>query len=367
MKPWFSKEEIRGLLLFLPLAVLAVAALLLARPKADSERMLEAEAAAGAPAGESGARPNGAPRTLRLQPFDPNEVTYEALRDMGLTPREAAGLIRYREAGKVFRIPEDVAECFTIGDSLYRELKPHIAIGEAYRLQKRAPQRLAPERDRPERKLLDPSPFRIDTVSAAYLRAIGALTKRQAEAFIRWRDLHGIRDLEEFRESFVISDSLAEALAPYLIFPEREPHPVEQPVDLNRADSAGLCRVAGIGPTTAGRIVAYRERLGGFVRVEQLAEIPGVTERNYEQILKQIFLDTCEIQKIDINFVPPKKLEGHPYIGRKALRKLIRTRQLKGGWHNAEEMINDDIFTREEAAKVAPYLVFRPFSDPENN
>ena len=34
--------------------------------------------------------------------------------------------------------------------------------------------------------------------------------------------------------------------------------------------------VVGIGPRTVVAIMHYRERLGGFVRAEQLAEVPGV-------------------------------------------------------------------------------------------
>jgi len=74
--------------------------------------------------------------------------------------------------------------------------------------------------------------------------------------------------------------------------------------------------------------------------------------------LKQIRVDSCEIQKIDINFADPKVLGRHPYIPPHILRKLLKTRQLKGGWSTAEELIEDKILTREEAARLAPYLRF---------
>ena len=205
---------------------------------------------------------------------------------------------------------------------------------------------------------LAPQPFRIDTVSARYLRAIGALSKRQAEAFIRWRDLSGIHDMEDLRECYVVSDSVAAALEPYVIFPERKARPIEQPVELNTADSATLRSVVGIGPRTVVAIMHYRERLGGFVRAEQLAEVPGVRERNYEKILKQIYCDSCKIRKIDINFASPKVLGKHPYIAPQALRKLLKARQLKGGWSTVEELVEEHILTPREAERLAPYLRF---------
>lgn len=102
----------------------------------------------------------------------------------------------------------------------------------------------------------------------------------------------------------------------------------------------------------------YRELLGGFYSVKQLAELDVVTESNYERILTQICCDSCKISKIDINFADPKELICHPYVSAKALRRIVKQRQLKGGWSGIEEMIDDDIFGREEAERLAPYLRF---------
>ena len=340
----FSDREIRAVAIFLPLAALVIAAVVLVRPKADPEAARKVER-------EFESRP--AADSIRMRHFDPNTATFDELRTLGLTKYQAVSLIKYRAAGKVFRIPEDLTLCYGIDDSLYRRLAPWIRIGRRYAI---APQEFRSGRIVPEP--MPAVPFRIDTVTARYLRAIGALSRRQAEVFIRWRDLHGIYDMEELRECYVVNDSVASALEPYVIFPERKPHPIEQPVEINSADSATLRSVIGIGEKTVGTILHYRQRLGGFVRVEQLAEVPGVTESNYEKILKQIYCDSCKIRKIDINFASPKTLGSHPYIAPRTLRKLLRQRQLKGGWSTAEEMIEQNILTREEAARLAPYLQF---------
>lgn len=344
MKKLFSEQEIRGLLLFLPLAALAIAALLLARriDRYDPDP----EEAAGVPA-------------VALQPFDPNEADYWALRSYGLSQSQAAALLNYRAAGKVFRIREDVANCYGIDDSLYRKLEPYIVIGEKYR-HRRHPSPTWERRSSQRKVVLPDGPFAIDTAGIDFFVATGLFTPRQAEYLVRRHRTDPFRNLGEFAAYFVVGDSIAALLEPYIRFPEAEPHPIDRPVNLNRADSAELLRVSGIGPVTAGRIVAYRERLGGFVHAEQLAEVEGVLESNYEKILKQIYCDPCEIQKIDINFADAKKLERHPYFKPAAIRKITRIKQLKGGWSTAEEMVEDNIFTREEAEKAAPYLEFRP-------
>ncbi len=340
----FSDREIRAVAIFLPLAGLLIVALLLLRPKANPEAARQIEREFEQPAD---------PDSIVMRPFDPNTVTFEELRQLGLSKYEAVSLLKYRAGGKVFRIPEELTLCYAISDSLYRRLEPWIRIGRKYAI--------APREYRSGRIIADPlpaQPFRIDTVTARYLQAIGALTKRQAESFIRWRDLSGIYDMEELRACYVINDSVAAALEPYVIFPERKAHPIDEPVEINTADSATLRSVVGIGEKTVVTILNYRERLGGFVRVEQLAEVPGVTESNYEKILKQIYCDSCKIRKININFATQKTLGLHPYITAPMLRKILRQRQLKGGWSTAEELIEQHIMTRKEAARLAPYLEF---------
>ena len=348
MAKLFSDREIRAIAVFLPLAGLLITALVLVRPSANPEAARRAEAAMEIRRDSTA-----------MRPFDPNTATLDDLLGLGLSKHEAVSLLKYRAAGKVFRIPEDLALCYGISDSLYRRLAPWVRIGRKYAI---APEEYRTGRILPEP--LPPQPFRIDTVSVRYLRAIGALSKRQAEAFVRWRDLSGIYDMEELRDCYVVSDSVAAALEPYVIFPERKPRPTEQPVELNTADSATLRSVSGIGPKTVVSILNYRERLGGFLRAEQLAEVPGVTERNYEKILKQIYCDSCKIRKIDINFASPKVLGRHPYIAPQALRKLLKARQLKGGWSTAGELVEQNILTREEAARLAPYLQFGSDSGP---
>lgn len=359
MARFFSKQDIRGLLLFLPLAAIAIAALMLAQPKNDPDKALRVEQEADSlEYGPKRMYADNEPtnRTLQLRSFDPNTVTYEELRTIGFTKKQAETFINYRAAGKIFRTPEHVAQCYAIDSALYRQLEPYIKIKNRY---KKAPASYRPGRI--VKATIAPIPFRIDTVSGRYLQAIGVLTEKQAKTFNNYRKYYEINDMEDFRNCYAISDSVATALEPYMLFPEATPAHDDQPINLNTADSAELRSVIGIGEKTVVAILDYRERLGGFVRVEQLAEIHGITESNYEKIVKQIYCDSCEIRKIDINFAGPKELSAHPYINirnGRTLRRLLYERRLKGGWKTVEELIENNIMTRKEAARLAPYLVF---------
>ena len=102
----------------------------------------------------------------------------------------------------------------------------------------------------------------------------------------------------------------------------------------------------------------YRKLLGGFVQKEQIAELKCVTEDNFLRICEQIYCDSCKISKIDINFAPAKDFEHHPYMTRRSAKLITEIRESKGGWRSIEEMMEDNIFTKEQAEAIAPYLLF---------
>lgn len=56
------------------------------------------------------------------------------------------------------------------------------------------------------------------------------------------------------------------------------------PLDLNTATQADLEELPGIGPVTAGHILAWRDEHGRFSRVDELLEVSGIGERTLAQL-----------------------------------------------------------------------------------
>ena len=249
MAGFFQMRERRALVVFLLLAGVFVAGLLLAerRKSAVSADRVEAEMEATVAAD-----------SVRLFEFDPNTVEYADLRRLGLSSRMAVSLLKYRAAGKVFRIPEDVATCYGMTDSVYFILEPYIRIGREYALTPSPRREYREYVPQEPRRIVPRERFRIDTVSASYLASLG-FSVRQAEAIVRYRDLYeGLRDEAGFRACYMIADSVADLLLPYVIFPK--PEPVRSGlIELNGADSATLRSVVGIGEKSVMAIIRYRE------------------------------------------------------------------------------------------------------------
>lgn len=359
----FSSRECRGLLVLVPVVALLVWLVTEAvRPRfGDSARLL----------GDAMVEENNLTADTsvvrELSPFDPNTVTYEELRVLGFDRRTAAGIVKYRAAGKVFAIPEDFATCYGVTDSAYARLKPYIIIGEKYRLRPHVAEPAVETADTVEHL----RPFDPNALGEDGFVALG-FTQRQARTIINFREsCGGFDSAEEFSRCYAVSEEMFGRLKNYICIAERRSDStavsaiaavVEQgvslPLELNGADSVSLDAVPGIGGITAAVIIRYRERLGGYCRKEQVLETGVVTERNWERMREQIYADSCAIQKIDINFAAPNTVAEHPYITPRMLRRILRNRQLKGGWSTIEDMTEDNTLTKEEAARLAPYLHF---------
>ncbi len=53
------------------------------------------------------------------------------------------------------------------------------------------------------------------------------------------------------------------------------------PVELNSATSAQLESLPGVGEAMAKRIIEYRQKSGGFKKVEDLMNVRGIGERSF--------------------------------------------------------------------------------------
>ncbi|MBI4468799.1 MAG: helix-hairpin-helix domain-containing protein [Acidobacteria bacterium] len=62
-------------------------------------------------------------------------------------------------------------------------------------------------------------------------------------------------------------------------------------IDLNLATGTELCRLPGIGPVMADRIIALRRQLNRFERIDQLLLIPGMSERKFRKIAPFVQVD----------------------------------------------------------------------------
>jgi len=86
-------------------------------------------------------------------------------------------------------------------------------------------------------------------------------------------------------------------------------------VELNGSSAEELCEVYQIGQKISESIVELRERLGGFVDINQLREVWLIKKLGtFDTIASQLYLDTSLVKRLSINEMAVSDLSKHPYI-----------------------------------------------------
>ena len=72
----------------------------------------------------------------------------------------------------------------------------------------------------------------------------------------------------------------------FVVITEGTPSPLagEELVDINTALSEELEKLPGIGPTTAQKIIEYREVFGPFAQIEDIVNVSGIGSATFEAI-----------------------------------------------------------------------------------
>lgn len=130
--------------------------------------------------------------------------------------------------------------------------------------------------------------------------------------------------------------------------------PAPPPIELNTADSAGLIKVRGIGPYYAGKIIRYRERLGGFHSVRQLKEL-NMTYFNVDSCQGAFTVNPALIQKRNLDTMSFKAILRHPYLEYEDVQLIMRAKQ-KYGELSYRLLEEKGILATYKLKKIKPYF-----------
>lgn len=127
-------------------------------------------------------------------------------------------------------------------------------------------------------------------------------------------------------------------------------------IDINTADTTAFINLPGIGSKLAARIVSFRDKLGGFYSIEQVAETFGLADSTFQKIKPFLRLGTTGIKKIGINTITLDELKTHPYIRFSIASAIIAFRNEHGPFQKVEDIKKVMAVTEEIYKKCYPYL-----------
>ena len=215
---------------------------------------------------------------------------------------------------------------------------------------------------------LNPFPFNPNTMTEEEGLKMG-LTDRQVRNIINYRESGGhFYSKKDLGRLYTISESDFEQLKPFIVLPvvSRETRTGREQakskemkrgtesektvkkeipiVDVNVVDSATLVELPQLGSYTAGRIVSYREKLGGFISLEQLREVKSIDSARYEAIFPYLRLESVEIKQLDVNRSDFKTLVNHPYLNYNQVKTIVNHREKKGmikNWTQLQTVVGE--------------------------
>jgi DNA uptake protein ComE-like DNA-binding protein len=186
-----------------------------------------------------------------------------------------------------------------------------------------------------------------------------------------------VNSAKEFQNVTGISDSLLKIISPYFKFPDwvngkksqkpfvdyadknyvkKENVPL---LDLNKASKEDLIKIYGVGEALSARILKEKELLGGFVSMEQLRDIWGLSADAVDGLMTHFKIYTIPaVKKLDINNASIKDIAHFSFFSYGLAKQIVTYRSMNGDFETIEDLTKIKGFPVEKANIIALYLDF---------
>jgi competence protein ComEA len=134
------------------------------------------------------------------------------------------------------------------------------------------------------------------------------------------------------------------------------PQKTNQPVDVNLADTTAYISLPGIGSKLSQRIIAFRDKLGGFHSVNQVGETYLLPDSTFQKIKSRLFIGDTMVKQININLASIDEMKVHPYLKYSLANAIFQYRRQHGNFNSVEDIKKIMLVTADVFNKVAPYL-----------
>jgi DNA uptake protein ComE-like DNA-binding protein len=211
-------------------------------------------------------------------------------------------------------------------------------------------------------------PFDPNTLDGAGWKKLG-IPDRTIRTILNYRTKGGrFRNAGDLQKMYGLKTSDFERLAPYVrieaspVF-NNPPRPfvkyIKAPppvIDINQADTSAFISLPGVGSKLANRIIHFRDKLGGFYSVDQVAETFGLPDSTFQLIKPRLQCLPVPIQKININTADVNTLKQHPYIRWNIANAIVQYRQQHGDFNSPGQLQQIVLITPEIFQKIATYI-----------
>lgn len=213
-------------------------------------------------------------------------------------------------------------------------------------------------------------PFNPNTATEQQLKELG-FTKFQITGLLKYRSKGGKFSVKsDLLKLYGMDSSFYQRLFPFIELPQTKQSPTEKSVrperkeliaDINTADTTQLKAVYGIGTKLAQRIINYREKLGGFVSIQQLKEVYGLDSTVVKKVIQKFRVEEGFVpRQVNVNTADAFALAKHPYLKKNVAQAIVTYRFQHGAFTSLDDLLKIQLITSDDLARLKPYLTLNP-------
>ncbi|WP_404986587.1 hypothetical protein ACI513_05895 [Chryseobacterium sp. M5] len=258
--------------------------------------------------------------------FNPDQLSQNDWENIGFSEKQAAAILKYKNyLGGSFVSKEKFKECFIINEENYAKLEPYLILpaktpanfnayaGKSNSFKSKTPQ----------------ASFDPNTLDVNGWTALG-FSEKQANVIVNYRDRNlkgSFKTLDDIKNCFVISAEKFEELKPFIKLnpstiaktsEEKKPELKQEKTDFSKTDMNSITFKQllefGLDEKSAGSMIGFRKKLGGFITKEQILETYNIDKELVQKLLSIASLDNSKVERHTLVDAPEEWLKNHPYF-----------------------------------------------------
>ncbi|MCX8523144.1 helix-hairpin-helix domain-containing protein [Chryseobacterium formosus] len=258
--------------------------------------------------------------------FNPDQLSQTDWENIGFSEKQAAAILKYKSyLSGSFVSKEKFKECFIINEENYAKLEPYLILpaktpanfnaysGKSNSFKSKTPQ----------------TSFDPNTLDVNGWMALG-FSEKQANVIVNYRDRNlkgSFKTLDDIKNCFVISAEKFEELKPYIKLnpstmtkssDDKKQEFKQEKTDFSKTDMNSITFKQllefGLDEKSAGSMIGFRKKLGGFMTKEQILETYNIDKELVQKLLSIAPLDNSKVERHTLVDAPEEWLKNHPYF-----------------------------------------------------
>ncbi len=211
-----------------------------------------------------------------VKPFDPNKVSVRELKSFGFSDYAAKNLVKYRNKGGTFYVPEDILKIYGVDSVLYKTLEKYVYIEQTNKKEWKRKENI-------EKIKIELN--RADSSDLIKLRGIGKVFSAR---IVKYRELlGGFHSISQLKEVYGINPEVVENNMKYLYVDTAH---IEHLL-INTADKYSLRKHPYVSYELAEGIVKSRSENGRFDSFQDFLTRKIIPEEDFNKLRPYLKFD----------------------------------------------------------------------------